>query len=288
MHRSFNMSIAALWIALLLVLSGGNSVARAFSTHQQRQHCHPSSSSSSRHQNNNIQSGRTQCSPSRHSSSTSLSVIGAGAASLLAGSVGGAIGVGVAYPLDTLKTKAQVYSQQQSQQRKLQMEQLQQQQQQIQEVNAMPQIMDNSTGAIPLGPPGTVCDRDDCYVIENPEDDLISLVNTILEVEGISGFFGGVKAMMIGQALIKSVAFSANTMALGVLNDFHLLGVVNSVGSSGADGGGGGEEVATSFVTLILAASFSGFVTSFLVAPVGEFSLFCFFYLYYSFFSHFC
>jgi hypothetical protein len=33
---------------------------------------------------------------------------------------------------------------------------------------------------------------------------------------------------------------------------------------------GGDGAVATSFVTLLLAASFSGFVTSFLVAPVGE------------------
>ena len=32
-----------------------------------------------------------------------------GAASLVAGSVGGAVGVGVSYPLDTLQTKAQVY-----------------------------------------------------------------------------------------------------------------------------------------------------------------------------------
>ena len=44
----------------------------------------------------------------RSISTTSLSVIGSGAASLLAGSVGGAIGEGVAYPLDTLKTKSQV------------------------------------------------------------------------------------------------------------------------------------------------------------------------------------
>ena len=40
-------------------------------------------------------------------SSISLSVIGTGVASLFAGSVGSAIGTGVAYPLDVLKTKAQ-------------------------------------------------------------------------------------------------------------------------------------------------------------------------------------
>ncbi len=44
---------------------------------------------------------------------------------------------------------------------------------------------------------------------------LLSLVGAILKNEGISGFYGGIKAMMIGQALIKSVAFSANAFALG-------------------------------------------------------------------------
>lgn len=41
-------------------------------------------------------------------SSISFSVIGTGFASLFAGSVGSAIGTGLAYPLDLLKTKAQV------------------------------------------------------------------------------------------------------------------------------------------------------------------------------------
>eukprot|EP00577_Skeletonema_sp_RCC1716_P025463 CAMPEP_0113434648 /NCGR_PEP_ID=MMETSP0013_2-20120614/35711_1 /TAXON_ID=2843 ORGANISM="Skeletonema costatum, Strain 1716" /NCGR_SAMPLE_ID=MMETSP0013_2 /ASSEMBLY_ACC=CAM_ASM_000158 /LENGTH=173 /DNA_ID=CAMNT_0000324683 /DNA_START=52 /DNA_END=569 /DNA_ORIENTATION=- /assembly_acc=CAM_ASM_000158 len=119
-----------------------------------------------------------------HHSTTSLSVIGTGAASLLAGSVGGAIGVGVAYPLDTLKTKSQVYSSQQSRQIK-------------------DELMQQSES-------GVVRSGDDVYKVESPEDDLISLVKLILEEEGIAGFYGGVKAMMIGQALIKSVAFSAN------------------------------------------------------------------------------
>ena len=65
--------------------------------------------------------------------------------------------------------------------------------------------------------------------------------------------------MMIGQALIKSVAFSANELALGVLN--------GGAGDRLVESGDGD----VSFVTLLLAASFSGFVTSFLVAPVGEF-----------------
>jgi solute carrier family 25 carnitine/acylcarnitine transporter 20/29 len=211
-----------------------------------------------------------------HSSSTttttSLSlVIGAGAASLIAGSLGGAIGVGVAYPFDTLKTKSQVYGQQR-----------QQQQQQLQEQHHQPSI---SSVEQQQSSPGVVCMKthdDDalCYPIESPEEDLISLVKLILEMEGIAGFFGGVKAMMIGQALIKSVAFSANEAALGLLNDFgsvaHNTAVTASVVIESSSSVSGVEDgaIATSFVTLVLAASFSGFVTSFLVAPVGEFSPF--------------
>jgi hypothetical protein len=105
------------------------------------------------------------------------------------------------------------------------------------------------------------------------DENLLSLIGVILENEGISGFFGGVKAMMIGQALIKSVAFSANELALGVLmNDASSSSSSLVAGSAGLvdDGSGGGAVVATSFVTLMLAAGFAGFVTSFLVAPVGE------------------
>lgn len=85
--------------------------------------------------------------------------------------------------------------------------------------------------------------------------------------------------MMIGQALIKSVAFSANEVALGLLNDFgvaHNTVATASVVIESSSSVSGVEDgaIATSFVTLILAASFSGFVTSFLVAPVGEFSPF--------------
>lgn len=192
--------------------------------------------------------------------STSLSVIGSGAASILAGSIGGAIGVGVAYPLDTLKTKSQVYGQQKSQKRLS---------------PPTTNTLANSTTAAPFPPPGVVCNAEDCYIVESPEDDLISLVKIILDAEGISGFFGGVKAMMIGQALIKSIAFGSNEFALGVLNDYNLFGVTQSLASQGVEqmggaigGEGEGAAVATSFVTLVLAASFSGFVTSFIVAPV--------------------
>lgn len=110
--------------------------------------------------------------------------------------------------------------------------------------------------------PGTVHppNTNEYIPITSPEDDLISLIRLILQLEGISGFFGGVRAMMIGQAIIKSVAFGANKFMLDVLNDGAVLidgGVQEGVGADGI-----------SFSTLLVAASFSGFVTSFLVAPV--------------------
>ena len=195
-------------------------------------------------------------------SSTSLSVIGAGAASILAGSVGGAIGVGIAYPLDTLKTKSQVYGQQAAQQRK---EMEQKQNQSASKTAAAAAAMErDADGHVPLPPPGTVGTLDHNFTIESPEENLISLVKLILANEGIPGFYGGVKAMMGGQALIKSVAFSANAMALGSIPPLLVsAGLVESMDSLGPN----------SFVTLLLAAACSGFVTSFLVAPVGKFRL---------------
>ena len=250
-NRSLNMSITSLCIVLILCWSE----SLGFSTPKQT----------------------LQSSCYHTSSTTSLSVIGTGAASLLAGSVGGAIGVGVAYPLDTLKTKSQVYGQQAAQERKEQQNRIEQQ----------TTISDASVHEhnVPLPPPGTAGTIEEHYPIESPEEDLISLVKLILNKEGIPGFFGGVKAMMVGQALIKSVAFSANELALGVLNNpNNVLGAAlltattsttsTSTISQGAEdisnSGAVGEAVATSFVTLLLAAAFSGFVTSFLVAPVGK------------------
>ena len=202
--------------------------------------------------------------PSKQSSTTSLSVIGTGAASLLAGSIGGAIGVGVAYPLDTLKTKAQVYSQQNTQQRQMK-DDLTQEQEPV-ELFATQENTNDEAIQLTSSESGVVCSNDDCYKIESPEDDLISLVKLILEEEGIAGFFGGVKAMMIGQALIKSVAFSANEQALESLKDFDwdTIGLGSVVGATPEQN----ALISSSFLALILAASFSGFVTSFLVTPV--------------------
>lgn len=119
------------------------------------------------------------------------------AASLLAGSFAGAVGVGVSFPLDTLKTKSQV--------------------------------------------------------MDNKEDvSMLSLIKYIWKTEGVGGFFGGVRTMMAGQALIKALAFSANTYMLAKLSNSNSAFC----------------RQLSNMTLLILAAAFSGFVTSFLVAPV--------------------
>eukprot|EP00960_Hanusia_phi_P044285 756559-Hanusia_phi.AAC.1 len=130
-------------------------------------------------------------------------------ASLLAGSLGGAVGVGAAFPFDTLKTKAQVY--------------------------AFGQGKENQKEGIGM----------------------LEIMVQILKNEGLGGFYGGVSTMMVGQAFIKAVAFSANSAALDA------------------------EKMTSSFASLsplaqlTCAALFSGFVTSFLVNPIERIKIMC-------------
>ena len=101
------------------------------------------------------------------SSTCALLQISPTAASLLAGSLAGAIGVGVAFPLDTLKTKSQVLSQQET--------------------------------------PGTVSTQ----LRKVSEMNMFQLIAYIYDQEGLSGFFGGVKGMMIGQGN-NNLSFALN------------------------------------------------------------------------------
>jgi len=127
-------------------------------------------------------------------------------ASLLAGSVAGAIGVGVAFPLDTLKTRSQVMGQPQANE-------------------AATETGNSNSNNIGM----------------------FELIQLIYAAEGIKGFFGGVRGMMIGQAFIKAVAFGTNGWMLVSVNDaFPHISTFNS---------------------LITAAAFAGFMASFLVAP---------------------
>jgi len=129
----------------------------------------------------------------KHDSSATCKFMSPEIASIIAGSLGGSIGVGVAFPLDTLKTKSQV-----------------------------------------LG---------------NASKDLsmMKLIKCIYEKEGFKGFYGGVRTMMIGQAFIKAMAFATNSNMNLFLEDYN--------------------ENMSPLLQLVIAASVSGFVTSFAVAP---------------------
>ena len=129
--------------------------------------------------------------------------------SILAGSIAGSIGVGVAFPLDTLKTKAQVIGQQ------------------LQQRVDTSSTTDTGTSSL----------------------NMFQITKLIYQTDGLSGFFGGVKGMMAGQAMIKAAAFSANTFMFNTLMESHEWG-------------------SNTVPPLILAAGFAGFVTSFLVAPI--------------------
>ncbi len=143
--------------------------------------------------------------------SASLSVlVGSTAASVLAGGIGSAVGTGIAFPIDVLKTKMQV----------------------------------------------NVCTKG------TSDETVFMRARKTFRDEGIAGFFGGVTTAMIGNALISAVAFSANELAIGVLNTFNFMG--------GRVGGGAD----TAFVTLLLAACFSGIIQTFAVVPVGKFKSF--------------
>lgn len=63
------------------------------------------------------------------------------------------------------------------------------------------------------------------------------------------GFFSGVKGAMVGQAIIKAVAFAANDNALLYFKEHPGINVPMAV-------------------LLLMASCFSGFVTSFVVAPI--------------------
>jgi hypothetical protein len=114
------------------------------------------------------------------------------ATSLLAGSIAGAVGVGIAFPLDTVKTKQQL-------------------------------DLDNcSRIQYSFSPMGEIS------IIPAPPGSLLSTVFETLNTQGVGGFYGGVKTSMVGQAVIKATAFSVNTAALHA--DFNLVTAAATAG----------------------------------------------------------
>ena len=118
--------------------------------------------------------------PSCTNSHLTMLVSGDTITSLLAGSIAGALGVGVAYPLDTIKTKQQLNV----------------------ESNF---VYSNSPSSKVVS---TVA------VVSLPELGLFSTIADIWKSSGFEGFYGGVQTSMIGQAVTKATAFSVNTAAL--------------------------------------------------------------------------
>lgn len=143
------------------------------------------------------------------------------AASLIAGSVAGAVGVGVAFPLDTIKTKQQIISSDIEKRRRISV--------------SLPSSSGSATVvAAPLLPDS------------GADVSMMDVAKELWETQGLPGFFGGVQTSMIGQAIIKSVAFCVNTFMLSLLSTSTDLSEPKS---------------------LIAAAATAGFVTAFLAVP---------------------
>jgi len=117
---------------------------------------------------------------SRPRPTSGLRMLPDAATSVLAGSIAGAIGVGIAFPLDTIKTKQQVNNNEDSRSR-----------------------IDYA-----LSPSGEVS------IVAVSERSLPSTVADIWNSDGFEGFYGGVQTSMMGQAVIKATAFSVNNAAL--------------------------------------------------------------------------
>ena len=168
MDRSFHR-FNALFLALVTLLSVSDSEAFVSSIH-------------------GFQSGENL----HRNPSTQLQALPCPLPSLLAGSIAGAIGVGVAFPLDTIKTKAQILA--------------------IQETEEV------STSTLTVDPNGRLMLQP---TIES--NNLFDVIEYIWKMEGIAGFFGGVQTSMIGQAIIKAVVFAVNAYMLDFCRDYHVM-----------------------------------------------------------------
>lgn len=112
-------------------------------------------------------------------------------ASLLSGSIAGAIGVGVAFPLDTLKTKSQVLGRGGG------------------GGGGKNAAVTFDVGGTTAGAGGSASAAAAISAGTTNADaskmNMFQLMNLIYRTEGIAGFFGGVKGMMLGQGKIVVV-----------------------------------------------------------------------------------
>jgi hypothetical protein len=114
--------------------------------------------------------------------------------SLLAGSIAGALGVGIAYPLDTIKTKSQIMATSKAPR--------------IQQYASI--VCYSSSGALIFPPPAD-------------NNNLLQVTEYIYKKEGLAGFYGGVRTSMAGQSIIKAVVFAVNTYMLELLREQNMF-----------------------------------------------------------------
>jgi len=134
-------------------------------------------------------------------SETQLCLVPEAVSSLLAGSVAGAVGVGAAFPLDTIKTKQQVKLEEQS------------------SVQSSVQYSVSPSGVVSIsrGPAD-----------ESSNDNLWTTIGEIWDEQGLAGFYGGVRTSMLGQAIIKATAFGINAAVLQA--DYDLVTAAATAG----------------------------------------------------------
>jgi len=142
---------------------------------------------------------------SNHRGIYTLKMVDSSIISLASGSFAGAAGIGVAFPFDTLKTKAQQYA-------------------------ARKGVSDASS-------------RETMSAYD--------IAELVMKEEGIAGFYGGVKGVMLGEAFVKATLFGSNAWALSQLVAFSHAG-------------------SPSLWHYIAAAAFSGFVSSFVLNPIDR------------------
>jgi len=157
-------------------------------------------------------------------------------ASVIAGSIAGAVGVGVAFPLDKLKTKSQVIST---------------------SSNNNDSTTNNNKkhnkkyyfngGAVAVMAPTVKMSN-------------LRLVKFIWSTEGMKGFFGGVRAAMIGQAMIKAIAFTSNANILKYLKQIKQSKIKNDLVAAT-------QQQPDEFSSLLIAACITGIFVSFVAVP---------------------
>lgn len=112
--------------------------------------------------------------------------------SVLSGSIAGAVGVGVAFPLDTVKTKQQVDV----------------------ETRSRIDYVISASGQI--------------SIVKIPPNNFSATVVEIWKGQGLGGFYRGVRTSMAGQALIKATAFGVNAAVLS--QDFDIITAAAAAG----------------------------------------------------------